>query len=94
MLPFTVRGDVMWRVVKIIAAVWLVFILIALADGGGDLYRSLSVNAGRNVETLMDIIADKSDSIHADALVLKEKMKKLFRARKGIARSDPAKSVL
>ncbi|MBI3592738.1 MAG: hypothetical protein HY099_04580 [Nitrospirae bacterium] len=64
----------MFKFLKIILAVWVLFIAVSVIRGGGDDFRSMSDKSGTVIKYAADLLADKADSLSSEAEAVKEKI--------------------
>lgn len=64
----------MIRFLKIAMASWVLFIVVAIALGGGDTFRSLSEKAGETLQSAAEVIANKADSLKEEADSVKDRI--------------------
>lgn len=64
----------MLKFLKVALASWVIFIVAAIALGGGDTFRSLSEKAGNTFQAAAEMLANKADSLKAEADAVKDKI--------------------
>ncbi len=73
---------------KRLLLMWILFISIAIAGGGGEPIRFLGEKAGGISQTVAGILAAKADDLKADADSIVEKIKELIDGRKDLAKNS------
>jgi len=68
--------------------IWVLFISIAVAGGGGEQFRLFGEKAGGISKTVVGILAAKADDLKADADSVVEKIKGLISGKKDIAKNS------
>ncbi|MBZ0156234.1 MAG: hypothetical protein K8I29_08510 [Alphaproteobacteria bacterium] len=76
-------------IAKKFLVVWVLFIIFALASGGGGLLRSLSGDAGIFLQALINVVADKADSLKEESEGIQEKIREWTGRKQEIARHYP-----
>ncbi len=77
----------MLKFVKRILILWILFLVLAIAGGGGNQFRSMQGKAETITEKIMDVLAVKADSVKEDADSLKESILSLIGGKKEIAKN-------
>lgn len=73
---------------KRLLLIWILFISIAIAGGGGEPFRLLGEEAGGMSKTVAGILAAKADALKAEADSIVEKIKELINGKKDIAKNS------
>ncbi|MFO0752966.1 MAG: hypothetical protein U0411_06540 [Thermodesulfovibrionales bacterium] len=79
----------MGRIARKFLVVWVLFIIFALASGGGGFLRSLSGDAGTFLQALINVVADKADSLKEEGEGIQEKIREWTGRKQEIARRHP-----
>ncbi|MEW5746699.1 MAG: hypothetical protein AB1805_14815 [Nitrospirota bacterium] len=77
----------MFGVFKKIAVLWIFFVMIAIASGGGDRFRSLQGEAGWLTEKILDLLAAKADDLREEVDTVKERIQQWSGGKKDLARN-------
>jgi len=72
---------------KRLLLVWVLFILIAIAGGGGKQFRLFGAKAGAISEIVVGILAAKADDVKEDADSVVDKIKELINEKKDVAKN-------
>lgn len=75
----------MFKVMKKLMVLWMLFIMVALVGGGGDQLRSLQGDAGWVTEKIVDILAAKADSLKHEMDTLRERLQEWSGNKKDLA---------
>jgi len=63
----------MIKFIKVVLVAWVLFIIASIAFGGEKL-RAISEDTGSVIEKILDMAADKADSLKDEAVAVKEKI--------------------
>ncbi len=77
----------MLKYLKRIVVLWIVFIVLAVAGGGGSQFRSMHEKAEGITLEIIDALAAKADSVKEDADSLKESILSLVETKKDLAKN-------
>lgn len=75
----------MIQFLKVAMMAWVLFIVASIALGGGEKIRSFGEDTGSVIEKIIDLAADKADSLKDEAVAVKEKIDKWTGAKKELA---------
>lgn len=64
----------MLKFLKLAMVMWLLFVGASIALGGGEKLREISESTGSVIEKIIDMAADKADSLNEDVIAVKEKI--------------------
>jgi len=75
----------MLKFLKVAMTAWVLFVVASIALGGGEKIRSIGEDTGSVIQKVIDMAADKADSLKDEAVAVKEKIDKWTGTKKEFA---------